>query len=615
LRQLSDGFSILEGGRLWSVESSAETDYTMTEERRPTMLALDEAAAMLDLPAPAVEALVGSGYLVPSRVGQAGPEFPLSDLKAFVARNAENGIGGQLFDEALVPGGGDPSTLDPEELLHALDGRTEEMGRRAFRIFASVFPEAEGWTLRQQANFIEQAKGRFEAIIAVTGQGADVDSGLFEDLREVGASAARSSSPLPQLLVILRISRDLVVQTAIEVSEGGGRRGGLALSLLLTRILPAMDRLVDALAQGYWEAILARQDEAQSRYRHVVERASDGIYEVDLEGRISYANAAFALIVGRPLSGLLDTELLEVLRPLDPTVTLDNLLADRANLPLVRLVVARADGVRRVLSVQPNVRREHGARVGFQGIVRDETVEEDFEADRSEFAALLRQDLRGPLATIMGLGATLESHAGELTADKTANIGRSVRAQIERVVRLADDLSDIGQLRARTLRLYLRPVEIHPVIEAALASVATDEVDWSAGAAGAVRPPLVTVTVGNDMVALADPRRLEQVIANLVDNALSHGAAPVTVSAGIRGDEVLIVVADHGVGVAPELVDSLFAGWQTPTREQRERARGRGLGLALVRGLVEAMGGRVFYERPGEQTRFVLALPGPVRST
>jgi PAS domain S-box-containing protein len=600
----------------------------MTDKRRPTMLALDEAAAVLDLPAPAVEALVGSGYLVPSRVSRAGPEFPLSDLKAFVARNAENGVGGRLFNEALVAGGsatpagsagaGEVSSLDAEELLHALGERAEEMGRRAFRIFASVFPEAESWTLRQQAAFIEQAKGRFEAILAVTGQGADVDTALFEDLREVGASAARSRSPLPQLLVILRISRDLVVQTAIEVSEGGGRRGGPALSLLLTRILPAMDRLVDALAQGYWEAILTRQEEAQSRYRHVVERASDGIYEVDTEGRISYANAAFALIVGRRLSGLEGTELVEVLRPLDPTVTLDNLLTERPDLPLVPLVVVRADGVRRVVSVQPTARREHGVLVGFQGIVRDDTVEEDFEADRSAFAVLLRRDLRTPLATIMGLGATLESHADELTPDKAAYIGRSVRAQIERVVRLADDLSDIGQLQGRTLRLYPRPVEVRPVVDAALDSVGSGASADSAdpgGPAGDAGSAGVAVEVGDGVIALADPRRLEQVIANLVDNALIHGAAPIVVKAEARGDEVHVVVADHGPGVAQDQVEALFAGRQTPTRNQRSRARGRGLGLALVRGLAEAMGGRVFYERDGEQSRFVLAVPAPVRGT
>jgi PAS domain S-box-containing protein len=585
----------------------------MSPERQPNILAIEEAAAMLDLPPVAVEALVGSGYLVPARVGESGPELPLSDVKAFLARNADNGAGAEMITAALaaaVPAAvADPDSqveLDPQELLDALDGRAPEMARRAFQIFSTVFPEAEGWSLRQQTSFIEQARGRFEAILAVTAQGSDVDTALFEDLREVGASAARSGSPLPQLLVILRISRDLVVQTAIELAESGGRHAGLALSLVLTRILPAMDRLTDALAQGYWEATLGREEEALARYRHVVERASDGVYEADLDGRISYANPAFAVVVGRRLSGLFGARLAEVICPVDPSETVDELLTVEPDAPVVHLAVSRADGVRRLISIQPSVRREGGELVGYQGIVRDETVEEELEADRAEFAALLRNDLRGPLATIVGLGATLESHAEEMSPSHAAAVGRSIRTQVERVSRLADDLSDISRLQTSRLRLYPRPVEVRPIVEAALGSVSRDD-----------RAPAgsITVDVPSGLNVLADPRRLEQIIANLVDNALSHGAPPVRVSSTIAGDEVRLIVADRGPGVTPAAAPRLFAGRATPTRLQQARSRDRGLGLTLVRGLAEAMGGRVWYERDETETRFLLAVPAPVRGT
>lgn len=589
----------------------------MSQERQPNVLAIDEAAAMLDLPPVAVEALVGSGYLVPARIGDAGPELPLSDVKAFLARNADNGAGAEMITAALAAATADPEQasgayeeveLDPQELLDALDGRAPEMARRAFQIFATVFPEADGWNLRQQTAFIEQARGRFEAILAVTEQGADVDAVLFDDLREVGASAARSGSPLPQLLVILRISRDLVVQTAIELAESGGRHAGLALSLVLTRILPAMDRLTDALAQGYWEATLGREEEALACYRHVVERASDGVYEADLDGRISYANASFAVIVGRRLSGLFGARLSEVIRSNDSTGTVDDLLTAEPHAPVVHLVVSRADGVRRLLSIQPSVRRENGELVGYQGIVRDETVEEELEADRAEFAALLRNDLRGPLATIVGLGATLESHAEEMSPSHAAAVGRSIRTQVERVSRLADDLSDISRLQTSRLRLYPRPVDVLPIVEAALGSVSRGDHRLATD---------VTVAVPAGLSALADPRRLEQVIANLVDNALSHGAPPVTVRASANGDEVRVTVVDCGAGVAPDAAPGLFAGRATPTRLQQARSsdRDRGLGLTLVRGLAEAMGGRVWYERDETETRFVLTVPAPVRGT
>src|SRR3954452_14587944 len=292
-----------------------------TENRH--VLPLPEAAQMLQLSVPAVEALVGAGYLATSGAGPQGMEFPVSDLKAFLARNADNGSGNLFSIE--------PSSVDPQDLLDALDGKSEEMARRALDIFTTVFPEATSWSMKEQARFIEQAKGRFEAILAVTGQGAEVDEALVGDLQEVGANAAWSGSPLPQLLVILRISRDLVVQTAVELAEERGSHWGLALSLLLTRVLPAMDRLTDAIAQGYWSAILSREEEARGRYENVVEHSSDGIYEVDLDGLIQYANPSLAIILGRRLDQIEGRSLGDVIVPLDPGATIEPLISEPAS--------------------------------------------------------------------------------------------------------------------------------------------------------------------------------------------------------------------------------------------------------------------------------------------
>jgi hypothetical protein len=215
----------------------------------PHHIDISVAARYLELDEQAIRALSAVGYLRPTDA--AGPAFELADLKAFVARNADNGSGNIPNVEEDV---------GPQVLLDALDGRCDEMARRAFDIFAAAFPEAQRWSLSEQARFIDQARNRFEAILAVTGQGSAVDEALVGDLQDVGAAAALSGSPLPHLLAVLRISRDLVVQTAVELAEQRGGHWALPLSLLLTRVLPAMDRLTDALAQGYWAARLANSD-------------------------------------------------------------------------------------------------------------------------------------------------------------------------------------------------------------------------------------------------------------------------------------------------------------------------------------------------------------------
>lgn len=487
------------------------------------------------------------------------------------------------------------AAVGPEELLDALGGHTGEMARRAYDIFAAALPGAAGWSLCEQAEFVAQARSRFEAILAVAGHGAEVDPAFVDELHEVGANAARTGAPLPELLVILRISRDLVVQTAVQLASERAN-AALALSLLLTRILPAMDRLTDALAQGYWAAVLGREDESLARYSHVVQHASDGVYEADLDGRITLANPAFALTVGRRRAEIEGADLVEALRPLDPERTVAALLAGGAELNRHHTVaVRRPDGVRRLLSIETLTRRVHGEVAGYQGIVRDETAAADWDDDRRAFTELVSGELQRPLAAVVGLGAMLESHAGELSAEATERAGKSIRMQAERIGRLADDLYDVGQLRGRTLRVILRPVELLPVVEAALASV---------------RPgPPVAVAVEDGVTVLADPRRLEQSIANLVDNARTHGAEPVHVEAEQTADEVVVRVIDHGAGLAEAEAAELFEGLR-----RRRPGEGGGRGLLLVRGLVEAMGGRVWYENGGEKgSRFCLAVAAPAR--
>jgi signal transduction histidine kinase len=262
--------------------------------------------------------------------------------------------------------------------------------------------------------------------------------------------------------------------------------------------------------------------------------------------------------------------------------------------------VFRPDGVRRVLEVRTTARRREGEVVGFQGVVRDVTTARDLEADKNEFLALMTYDLRQPLTTVLGLGATLEAHAQELAPDRISRMGAAVRLQAERISRLADDLYDISRLEAQSLLLSPRPVEVASTIEAALATVEHSE--------------SVQVHVTPGLHVLADPRRLEQVIANLVENAIGYGAPPIEIRVSDVGKDgsVEVAVIDHGNGVPSALVPSLFNRLRLLARRDRDRSRGTGLGLSLVKGLVEAMGGRVWYEQvPGGGADFRLSLPVP----
>jgi hypothetical protein len=217
----------------------------LSQEPTAPLVDLDAATAVTGLSKASLEDLAAAGYLA---AAAAEPlRFRSPDLKAFVARNADNGSGPSL----LIP----PPEIEPDELVALLDARAGHMADRMLKMFMAAFPAAARWSPGRQARFVENTRARFHAILSVAAFGTAVDGALFRDLYEVGVEAARTNTDLPQLLVLLRISRDLVVQNAVELAESDGRQGGFALSLLLTRILPAMDRLADALASGYWETI------------------------------------------------------------------------------------------------------------------------------------------------------------------------------------------------------------------------------------------------------------------------------------------------------------------------------------------------------------------------
>jgi PAS domain S-box-containing protein len=576
-------------------------------------LSVREAADVLGLPVESVEALVGAGYLGP--LGAApGPgdvdeiHLALTDLKAFVARNSPGEPGDDLdgdLDRLGLRLGEGPDGPDPQDLLDALDGRAGEMAQRAYEVFAGVFPEASRWPDPQRERFLDHARSRFEAILAVTSLGDDVDEVLVGELAGVGGEAARAGTPLPEVLVTLRISRDLVVQTAVEVAEARGKRWGLALSLVLTRVLPALDRLTDAIATGYWAQVVAAEEEGFAHYAAVVEHATDGVFELDPDGVLRYANPALSTLLGTGGADLVGRDVSELVRPADPAGRLEELV-DPETAPdgWVELRARRADGVERILQVRIHSRTRADGTVGYAGVVRDVTADRELTRQKDDFLAVMTQELRNPVTTVLGLGVTLESYASELSAERVERMGRTIHKQAERIARLADDLFDVSRLESNTLLLTPRTVELRPVVDAALGMLDT---------ASGVEEVEVVVPAG--LLARADARRVEQVVAHLVENALVHGAAPVRVEAIDCGEVVELCVRDHGPGLPAGSEEAVFTRLHPSGDGVPYRDRASGLGLSLVRGLVEAMGGRAWYERPDEGgAAFLVTLPTPQHS-
>ena len=234
------------------------------------------------------------------------------------------------------------------------------------------------------------------------------------------------------------------------------------------------------------------------------------------------------------------------------------------------------------------------------------TALESAEQKRRELLTDVAHELRTPLATVEGY---LEGLAdGVVPADrKTWSL---LQAETGRLRRLVDDLAKVSRAEERQLDLHSTPSKPGLLVAAAAQTAAPAYAAKGVALETKLDRRLPSVNV--------DPDRIAEVLTNVLDNALRHTptGGRVEVAAVGRGEQVELVVADTGEGIAPEHLERLFERFFRADPARTRTAGGSGIGLAIVRAIVEAHGGRVHAESegPGLGARFVITLPATAGS-
>ena len=213
--------------------------------------------------------------------------------------------------------------------------------------------------------------------------------------------------------------------------------------------------------------------------------------------------------------------------------------------------------------------------------LRDAEGRRRTEMDHAALISTIAHELRSPLTGIKGFSSTLLRRWELFTEEQRLTMLTAVDADADRLTRLITDLLDVSRIDAGRLRIHEVPLSIRQIlqrhVDRAVASD-RDENDF-------------TISVDDDADEIyADADRLDQVLANLVDNAVRHGTGKVDLSAstheGPSGRGVLISVRDDGAGIPAEQRRAVFSRfWHGPS------GSGTGLGLYIVKGIVEAHGG------------------------
>ncbi len=243
-----------------------------------------------------------------------------------------------------------------------------------------------------------------------------------------------------------------------------------------------------------------------------------------------------------------------------------------------------------------------GSVIGAVAVLRDVTELRSTERMRRELTANVSHELRTPLTSIVGFVETLLD--GAMTDEETARQFLTIiDDEAKRLVKLVDDLMDLSRLESKRVALELKPVDV--------GHLAYHVVDKMRPLAENSQL-MLSQSVPSGLIAPADSDRLEQVLTNLVDNALKYTppGGRVEVRASDDNGEILVEVVDNGRGIPPEDLPHVFERFYRADRSRTRGSGGTGLGLAIAKHIIEAHGGRIsVHSRLGEGTTFVFTLP------
>jgi two-component system sensor histidine kinase KdpD len=232
-------------------------------------------------------------------------------------------------------------------------------------------------------------------------------------------------------------------------------------------------------------------------------------------------------------------------------------------------------------------------------VAQHTTVQMESERLRNSLLAAISHDLRTPLSALVGMADSLAMGAPD-AGGRQAAVARAIREAALRMSSQVNNLLDMARLQSGQVQLSRQWLPLEEAVGGAIRSMA-----------GTLDPHRVRTSLPPDLPLLhVDPALFERVLCNLLENAEKYTPAgtPIEISASVVGDQVRIVVDDHGPGLPANREEAIFQMFE---RGKKESATpGVGLGLAICRAIVQAHGGTIVGRtRPGGGARFAIEWP------
>jgi signal transduction histidine kinase len=372
------------------------------------------------------------------------------------------------------------------------------------------------------------------------------------------------------------------------------------------------ERLVEMLATKAGVAIETARLYAAEGLQHawlqtVIDQMPEGIVLMDPKGRVTMQNRSMLSLVSSHqderdrFGNLVTIDLREVS---GQRVSPDRLPIVRAMLHKEtthgdEFVIRRSDGklVPVLISAAP-IFTTNGEIAGATMMLEDISTLKELERLREEWTSVIAHDLQQPISTIVLMAdALLESDLGDDLAEDV----RHIRSAAMRLSRMVTDLMDVSQVEAHRMQISPMLVDLVKLVQEVVERIPETRSRTS------IRPPM-----HGYLFVLADPQRLEQVVTNLLSNALKYSAPGTDIRIDIRQSDrdAKVSVTNRGTAVMADELPHLFDRYFRSRAVRTSTTGGLGLGLYIAKGLVEAHGGRMWVESdPSGATTFHFTIP------
>jgi signal transduction histidine kinase len=339
---------------------------------------------------------------------------------------------------------------------------------------------------------------------------------------------------------------------------------------------------------------------------NILDQLSPGILITDADWRVLYVNRSLAQALGTPVQEFIGEHLLVLAARFSQRDSAGELLRHLVQITLhppektsARRIPVRIPE-RRFIRVRVQPYRPDSSDSGFLFLFSDATQEGEIDEMKNEFISVASHEMRTPMTSIKGsLELLLGGYAGELPAEATELLGISLTA-VDRLVRLINDLLDIAKIESGKMEFHLDRLDVNDCVRKSLRSLRA--------LAEAHRVSIRAESSDNLPRVFADRDRLEQVITNLLSNALKYSPpdSVVRIEARPADNAVRVSVSDQGPGIPADQLEKVFDRFQ----QLQGAKKGSGLGLTICRALVEQHRGRIWVEsQPGQGAQFHFELP------